>query len=247
MGLPHFDGLILISYSRFTENDGKLVQKIDSMESPVPLFLVRSKFDIDMKNDAHDQNLDWQNMTPDEKEEFRDQTEKIIKESAKRELGDVYKIIQNDFYVLSNHEPALSIADWQRFHQRFMTRLADNRGCDHEQLSKIEQMYQELHNQWQKIKTKIFGFGVTDPGEPAKPKDNQWNDNSYKNWTVEETADFVLKQTDNDKCYEAILVNKIDGKTFGQLEKADGQDLGLGSIDMNRMLGAIDVAKTKHP
>ena len=77
MGLPHFDILLVVCSERFTSNDDNLIHAVKK-QTQAPIFVIRSKFDIDIYNEIRDQGINIDSMSPEEKEEFRDGTENKI-------------------------------------------------------------------------------------------------------------------------------------------------------------------------
>ena len=55
MELDKFDAYLIFASGRFTENDGKLADKVHSIGKT--FFFVRAKIDVDLRNAAHDQGL----------------------------------------------------------------------------------------------------------------------------------------------------------------------------------------------
>ena len=232
MGLPHFDILILITASRFSENDDNLINEINTMAQPVPLLLVRTKFDQDFDNNLRDKGFHWTKMSTDDRVKFFDETEDTIKQSAQRELKYGGSFVQENLFVVSNISRELTCDEWTRFNKQFMRKLAENRGCDPEQLAQFEEACKELDEKYHMTKEERFA--------------NDKLPTSCKEWNVEQTRTFVSEQT-NRKCIaEAIRSNAIDGKTLVKLDQNDVVELGLGSIDIKRLFAAIDVAKEKY-
>ena len=159
MGLPHFDVLIIISASRFTENDDKLIVNICNLEVPPPIFLIRSKFDIDMQNevrDREDESGEWETLSKQDKEDIRDMIEETLINSAEKELKNSYQLIKSRLFVLSSSEPVLTLDHWLQLQEKVMVELSDNRHMSKSFMDKVRKLYGGFREKIYEAKSKMF-------------------------------------------------------------------------------------------
>ena len=143
-GLRHFDMCILITSTRFTEHDDELAYQLNNFN--VPVYLIRSKFDVDLQNHCRDENIEYAKLDNGEQQKIREDMKQELKRNITIALPKSRSVISSKFYILSSHCMPLTIEDWKRLQYDIITELMDHRKAD-------KGLKTEALRMWEKVTT----------------------------------------------------------------------------------------------